>query len=531
MLTEVRRTRTRARVRARAGARARDAAAALTGRGRELVARVRPKHVLGAAITVWCGVQFVHVWQRHDRFGTFDNDLGFHTQYVWQLARGRSFSTILGLEAFGHNATFGYFLLVPLSWLGFGPHGLNLVLTLAVGAGAVPVYLLARDRLADPWLALALGVAWLLHPIVQGNVWETFHPDAMAMTPLLCAYLCASRGSWRWFAVWTAAALVWKADVALFVLVLGLLVAWRWNRRVGLATSAVGLVWFVLTVAVLIPQQSGGEGGGTVFGPLYGELGDTPTEVIETAVTDPGQVAGALVDHDPYRYARDVLTPYGLATLLSPATLGLALPQALINLLPDGVHFTRDPFDNPHYQALPMVAMALALVEGMGHVRRWGAAALRFTLGLTLAVALAASAAWGTLPFSVRADHFWPAPGDPLKGAKRHAIELVPDDAAVSAQYLLVAHLAERETVYSFPNPWRRVFYGVEGTPRPDPGVVRYVIQDEALLAGDDLALWQCLAASGSFAERYREGTIVLLQRVPGPPDQPVADLACQVPS
>jgi hypothetical protein len=54
-----------------------------------------------AMSTVWFGLMYLHVWRRHDRFGTFDHDLGFHDHYVWLLARGKGFSDILGLHAFG----------------------------------------------------------------------------------------------------------------------------------------------------------------------------------------------------------------------------------------------------------------------------------------------------------------------------------------------------------------------------------------------------------------------------------------------
>ncbi len=491
---------------------------------------VRPVPVLATAIVAWTMFQYVRVWQRHDRFGTFDNDLGFHTQYVWQLAHGRSFSTILGLEAFGHNATYGYVLLVPLSWLGFGPHGLNFVQTAVVALGAVPVFLLARDRFHNGWLAAAAGGAWLLNPLVQGNVWETFHPETMAMTPLLCAYLMASRQRWRAFSVWALLAVVWKADVALFLVMLGLLVARRWHRRIGLVTAGAAATWFVVTVMVVIPHFSSAEGGdGTVFGPLYGELGDTPVEVAATALTDPGLVWSTVDGHEPGRYGRDLLAPYGFVSLLSPSTLALGLPQAAVSLLSDQV-FTRDPFRNPHYQALPAVALALAMVEGTARLarRRFGRA--RGAIGLVVAFALATSASWGTLPFSVRHDGFWVVQDDPAYIAKQAARALVPDDASISAQYLLVPHLAEREAVYSFPNPWRKVFYGVQGTPAPDPSVVEYLLQDLSLTHGDSLVIWQCLLDSGAFEEAFRLDPIVLLRRVPSPAGIPVADLACQDP-
>jgi uncharacterized membrane protein len=495
--------------------------------------------VLGAVV-LWCGVMYLYVWHRHDRFSTFDNDLGFHDQYVWLLARGKSFSTVLGLPPFGHNATFGYFLLVPFSWLGLGPHWLNLVDTVAVGLGAVPLYLLARQRFDDSWKALPFGLAWLLHPVVQGNVWETFHPDALAMAPQLAAYLCAARARWRPFAAFVALALIWKSDVSLAVVMLGVVIL-LWSRRpdtdpaarrVGAAAVAAGALWFLVTVGWMIPHVSG---GGTVFGPLYGDLGETPADVAATAVRDPGKVAGRLWDHEPVRYSRDLLAPYGFLPVLGGAPLLVGLPQAVVNLLSEQP-FTREWPDNAHYQALPVVALSLALVEGVAALDRRrprlpaGLAAVdwaRVATTLVLATSFAATVAWGSLPpFATQADHYW-GPDDPVaRTAKRRALDLIPADATVTAHYLLVPHLTHREGVYSFPNPWRRVFYGVKGTPRPDPARVEYLAMDLNLLSpGPDLDLWNCVT-SGGFEPVYEQAGIVVYHRTPGRTD----DRACQDP-
>ncbi|MCC6225968.1 MAG: DUF2079 domain-containing protein [Microthrixaceae bacterium] len=480
--------------------------------------------VVLAFVALWCAVMYLHVWRRHDRYGTFDNDLGFHDQFVWLIARGRYFSTVLGLSAFGHNATFGYFLLAPLSRIGLGgPHWLNFINTVAVGLGAVPLYLLARDRLGDRWRAVPFGLLWLLHPIVQGNVWETFHPDSIAMAPLLAAYLCATRRRWRPYALALAAAVIWKSDVTLAVVALGAIVAWRGQRKVGLATIAMGVAWFAFTIGWMIPHLAG---GGTVFGPLYGDLGDTPLEVAGTAVTDPGAVADRVANNEPLRYSRELLAPYGFLPAIGGAPLLLGVPQAAVNMLSEQA-FTREWRDNAHYQALPMVALAIALVEAVAFLdRRRGPTWAGRATGLALACSFAATVAWGSLPpFTTQFAHYWAADGDPARPAKDAAVNLIPKDAPVSANYLLVPHLTHREIVYSFPNPWRSSYYGIKGTKPPDPTDVHWLAADlNVLIEGPDRELWDCIIDSGAFITQFENNGIVVAQRRKGRDD----DLACR---
>ena len=143
--------------------------------------------VLGVAILLWIAVFGVLVWRRHELYGTIDFDLGIHDQSIWQLSRGHWFTTVRGLPIFGHHATFGYFLLVPFYWLGAGPQFIDLLQVVVLALGAVPIYVLARDRLRSPWAALVPGLVWLLQPSVQWFTWETFHPEVIAIVAVLCA--------------------------------------------------------------------------------------------------------------------------------------------------------------------------------------------------------------------------------------------------------------------------------------------------------------------------------------------------------
>ena len=77
------------------------------------------------------------------------------------------------------------------------------------------------------WCGVALAIALLLNPTYQWLMWEFFHPDAVAIGPLLFAYWAARERRWGWFTVAAVIALSCKEDVALAVVVLGLLVVFR----------------------------------------------------------------------------------------------------------------------------------------------------------------------------------------------------------------------------------------------------------------------------------------------------------------
>src|SRR5688572_29120536 len=192
-------------------------------------------------------------WHQQANYGTFGFDMGIYDQGVWLLANGETpFITVRGLHLFGHHVNPILFLLVPVYWLGGGAGHLYIVETIALAVGAIPVYLLARRAAQGrEWVGCAAALAYLLHPTIEWINWWHFHPDALAVSPLLWAWWFAAAGRWRWFTACIALALAAKEDVGLAVAMMGVVLAitaWRGHAadeergrrmRVGAAACVV----------------------------------------------------------------------------------------------------------------------------------------------------------------------------------------------------------------------------------------------------------------------------------------------------
>ena len=473
-----------------------------------------PVRVVLFGALAWIAWLYLDVWRRHDRFGTFDYDLGLHAQYVWLLGHGRSFSSITGVPAFGHNVTLGYLLFIPFGWLGAGAQFLDFVQTVALASAVIPIYRLSRRRFTSSWTAVILVAVFLLNPVVVNLVFETFHPEVLAIAPLLGAIDAAEEGRWHRFGWLIAFALMWKIDVALFVFMLGFRVWRRHSRRAGIATVAAGFTWFVLCTSVIVPHFTNGH---SVYGPLYAGLGDTPFDVAKTSVTDPGRVVDRLESSEPDRYARDLLAPYGFVPVLAPASVALAAPQYAIDLL-SYADFTRNFRVGAHYQAMPTIALMLGLLDGLVRLRRRRPQSWPAVLTVVVGCTVATSVAWSALPAGVRHHSAQTADGRANAANRRAVVAAIGDDVGVSAPFNMVSHLAAREHVYTFPNPWRSSYYGVPGTPSPPPTDVRALVIDPVTLNDQSKVVYHCVTLSGAFA-RSRDvisGQIELWWRIDG---------------
>jgi uncharacterized membrane protein len=473
-----------------------------------------PAVAVGALVAVYVATFGTLTWNQQSNFGTFGYDMGLYDQGIWLVSRFRDpFVTIRGLNFFAHHVNLITIAFVPAYWLGAGPHFLYLVETVWMALGAVPLYLLARDRLESGWLAVAVAASFLLYPSLEWINWWHFHPDALIITPLLFAWWLATRRNWGWFAVAVAVALACKEDAALAVLMLGLVLAVFGGRRVGLVTAAAGAGWILVATKVVIPAVGGGAG------PFYEELfpgfGDSLGEIVWNLAAHPSRLLHLATLPDRLTYFWQILAPVAFLPLAAPLVLLISAPQAVINIA-SGHALTHDI--HYHYSAVVLTGVFLATVEGIALVGR-GPRTRRVLVGLLLASALVTNVTWSPSPIGRQFDDgIWARP-DPRHVTVRAALRLVPDDAGVSASYNLIPHLTHRTYAYEFPNPWVVTNWGAHGEHPPDPDTVTWLVVDERLL-GDQRSLFErLLGPQGGFTRVFASDGIVVARRQPGAGD------------
>lgn len=468
--------------------------------------------ILGGMVVVWFVVFFLLGKLRHDRFGTFAFDLGTYDQGVWLLARGEQFVTVRGLNILGHHMNLILLLIVPFYWLGAGPEFLAFVQVAAQASGAVAVFLLARDRLADRWLALVLAAVLLLNPTYQFLTWEFFHPDSLAIAPLLFAYWAAQARRWGWFVVAAVLAVACKEDAALAVAVIGVLVAVRQNRKIGAVVAGLATAWFLLSTRVLQPALI--PGNAPFYDTFFGDLGNSFGEVLKNVFVRPGTVFDLATRPDRISYYQMMFAPFAFLPLASLSTLLVAVPMLAVNVL------TTFPYARDyeyHYSALVVAGGILATVEGIARLGR-SPSIRRFLVGAVAACALATSVAWGVSPLSIKyRQGYWPLAQSPRTAVQQAAVDLIPPDEAVSAIYMLLPHLSQRERIYNFPEPFRRVDWGVAGEGLHDPAVVDWLIIDRQVLNDRDQRLVDRLLES-QFTVRYDTDGILVAERTAAGP-------------
>ncbi len=476
--------------------------------------------LVGAGVVIF-GVLFGRLGvQSHRNFGTWSYDMGIYDQGLWLVSRGGdTFMSVRGLDFWGHHVNLIAFAFVPFYWLGAGPAFLYVVQAWALALGAVPTYLIARDKLSNAWMGLVFASVYLMYAPLQWISWAMFHPEALVITPFLFAWWFATKQRWGWFFAMVLLALSAREDVALAVVMMGLVLVVYLRRaddirRVRImcaGTVVLGLGWYVVATKVFIPYFNDGQEPFYITY-FYGSYGTSTFEVASTIVTKPHWVVRDAIKPDRMQFYRDLVVPWGGLPVAGPVALLMALPQMMASVIGASPYARVIKYQ---YTSVMIAPIVIASVQGAFVIWRLRVARMILPLWM-VACSVVTNVMWAPSPIG-RPENFavWSQP-HPRHESLRTALSFVPDDASVSATYSLLPHLAHRREVYDWPNPFVAYVWGNGNCDRlPAPTTVEYVALDISSIGPSNQQLFdEMFAEGGPFEPVYEDLNVIVGKRV-----------------
>jgi uncharacterized membrane protein len=350
------------------------------------------------------GVLAARAYPAHET-GAFD--LGVYDQALWNAAQGRGLSLTLapqvGPTRFSVHVEPILFLIVPIyRYVTDDPRVLLWLQSVVIALGGLPLYGLARRRLADDWAALAMVATYFLLPALESVNLFDFHAVGLVPTLLLAAFYFLDRalitaddprGLWTGKAKYQITnhksqitnvglsglffllALGTKEDISLHVFMIGLyLLVLRRRWRPGLTLIVVGLVWFYVAFYVIIPA-SRPTATGSVYVSFYDALGDTPLDVALSPIRTPGKVVALLAAPENIQALKMLTLPLALMPLVGLPIFILAAPTLAITFLSNNPLMHQ--LETYHYAAPAVPFVILAAVDGVARLSNLKSANLK----------------------------------------------------------------------------------------------------------------------------------------------------------
>lgn len=380
--------------------------------------------------------------RRHVLMRTTGYDLGIFEQAVRAYSQLRS--PVVPLRGDHFNLLGDHFhpalaVLAPLYRLWPSPVCLLLAQSALLALAAVPLVRWAhRDLGRRPAhvVAIGYGLSW---GIASAAAFD-FHEVALAVPLVSFALEALGRRRWVTAVVWAAPLVLIKEDLGLTLAALGVYVAWKGPRRLGIVTAAAGLLASAIEIKLLLPAFN--PAGGYAHGENLAE--GSHSSLLTTVAFAP---LDALRPDIKAMTLILVFAPSALLALRSPLSL-IAVPTLTWRMLSQNGFHWGTAF---HYSA---VLMPVVLAGFIDTLRQWRGSDhplthrhLRASLVTVLAVTVVMLPSFPLAQLAQRAT--WHT--TPHIRAARALLAQIPDGVTVAASNRLVPQLTSRCQVVLFP--------------------------------------------------------------------------------
>ncbi|MET9432642.1 DUF2079 domain-containing protein [Streptomyces sp. NPDC006551] len=379
--------------------------------------------------------------RRHLLLRTTGYDLGIFEQAVRAYAELRA--PVVPLRGEGFNLLGDHFhpllaVLAPLYRLWPSPLCLLIAQSALLALAVVPLArwaVRALGRRAAHVVAAGYGLSW---GIASAAAFD-FHEVALAVPLLAFSLEALGRRCWGPAVAWAAPLLLVKEDLGLTLAAVGVYIAIKGPRRLGVGTAAAGLLGSLVEIKLLLPAFNPGGGyahGGNLsdgYGSLLSTLAHAPLDALR-----PDIKAMTIVL---------VFAPSALLALRSPFSL-IAVPTLAWRMLSENGFHWGTAF---HYSAVLMPVVFAGLIDALTVWRRGdhplAARHIRASLATVLAVTAVMIPSFPLAQLAQRAT--WRT--TPHIEAARTLLARIPDGATVAASNRLIPQLTSRCTVVVFP--------------------------------------------------------------------------------
>ena len=312
------------------------------------------KGLVGLLIAAFL-LQSSYALLRYLTFRTRALDAGLVNNVLWRLSHGYDdVSGLTGVSLFADHLNVGLLSLLPL-YAGIPELGLPLLYVLQAGSISLVGWAVWRVAAAihlRTSVAAYLTLSSVFGPAAFFAGQVDIQPSTLALGPLGMALANAVEGGKRWSLVaWSLIAASLRQEMAVAVLVLGLVLWWSRRRNEGRTIALTGAVVTIGMAAWLLSDPSP---GGSLAVHL-GHLGSNTTEILATLRSAPWRALGPIGDPSNLVGAFFWLAPFAVvAPLLAWRWLLMAAPLAAIAVL--GVWGGADNFYEHYWHGLLLAA-------------------------------------------------------------------------------------------------------------------------------------------------------------------------------
>ncbi len=367
--------------------------------------------VLFLSMVGWIGVSYWMNACLYEQLLIPHGDSAMYEEHLWNVWHGKGFRSYLDQGLFlGEHVQVIHLLLLPLHMIWPSHLLLELAESVALGSCAIPIFLMTRRHTGSHWAGVFMGMAWLafypMHYLDIAIDQKTFRPIALGLPFLFWTIELFERGRYRGATICLLLTLSAKEDYALIAFplmtVLALeaflqcrrqckkgresfseksptdvlpistekdsrpsscpVTAFRWSVTLALLSA----IYLLAVVLVIIPAFRSGDH--VHYSRYFGDLGNSPGDLVNTSLTQPGKVISRILTAQTASYLLVFLGPLAFWPIRKPGLLlagGLTFSMlALLQFGTDNNDLPPAPYHHFHAPLLPILFWAAIVAIG-----------------------------------------------------------------------------------------------------------------------------------------------------------------------
>ena len=270
----------------------------------------------------------------------------------------------------GHHFSPILILCIPFFWLWQSPYTLIIIQGLVFTAGALLLYLIARDKTKSVFFSGSLMIGYLLAPLQLEDLMTDFHMDYFTPFFILCSIYFLNKRKMIPHLISLFLLLACKVDTFVYAGCIGLYAFFFLKeRKIGLAAIALTVLYTGLAMGVIRPALMGGPAGHhNWILKRYKYLGDGFSSMLSTVIFRPQTIIQYFFEYNFALKMRSlcfIFIPVIFLPLISGGILIMLVPAMMLMLLSS--HWAQNSMIY-HYSVTIYVFTFVAAVYGGGNI-------------------------------------------------------------------------------------------------------------------------------------------------------------------
>lgn len=233
-----------------------------------------PLYYFITVLILYVAILIPYVLHRYYSFNlTYPADLALYNQAIYNTVHGFPLATTCfgyifhSWNLFADHCYLILLALTPIYYFFKDAGALLVIEVVIISLGAIPIFIIAKDRLKNAWIGLSISIIYLLSPNIIKSYNFEFRADYLASVFLIYAFLFLEKKRVVWLCIFTFLSIICKEDVFATTTIFGFyILACRKDLKrrflIGGLISAFSIIYCMGAIKFVMPYFNKYTGSG-----------------------------------------------------------------------------------------------------------------------------------------------------------------------------------------------------------------------------------------------------------------------------